>query len=72
MGLPIAHGMRGLERDGVKIAGASVYRDLRGSHEVQHIVRRTRQDRIVLDIAGQDKAGECRTGLGCVGQGRAG
>jgi hypothetical protein len=37
-----AHGMRGLEIDGVKIAGTSVCRDLRGSYEVPHIVEKDR------------------------------
>lgn len=51
-----AHGMRGLERDGVKIAGASVCRDLHGSHEVQHIVEK--------DRAGQHSAGYSRSRQG--------
>jgi hypothetical protein len=43
-----AHGMRGLERDRVKIAGTSVCRDFLGSNEVQHIVEK--------DKGGQDSA----------------
>lgn len=52
------HGMRGLKRDGFKIAGTSVCRDLRGSHEVQHIVEKDRagQDSAVYSRTRQDRA----------------